>query len=144
MKKKNPIENITVLSRVARNASSQAIKEAFLAGVAIHYISDGKLFKQYPDGRKLLLKELPHQSIKLSQLLGVETDFQCSGGIANPGTGNGGKINLRKESTMVSSKNKMLSSFKESRVYRFFDKYFIVITCLSALLVFIWNIYFYI
>ncbi len=45
---------------------------------------------------------------------------------------------------MVNSKNKMLSLFKESKFYRFFDKYFIVITCLSALLVFMGNIYFYI
>lgn len=45
---------------------------------------------------------------------------------------------------MINSKNKMLSSFKESKFYRFFDKYFIVITCFSALLAFIWNICFYI
>ncbi|SXF08895.1 Uncharacterised protein [Klebsiella variicola] len=45
---------------------------------------------------------------------------------------------------MVNSKNKILSSFKESKFYRFFDKYFIVITCISALLVFMWNVYIYI
>ncbi len=45
---------------------------------------------------------------------------------------------------MVNSKDKMLSSFKESKFYRFFDKYFIAITCISALFVFVWNVYFYI
>lgn len=64
--KKNPLEDTAVLSRIAKKASQKAIKEVFRAGMAIHYISDGKLVKVYPDGRKECVKELNMESISLA------------------------------------------------------------------------------
>lgn len=55
--KKNPLEDTAVLSRIAQRASQKAIKEVFAAGMAIYYISEGKLIKAYPDGRKECVKE---------------------------------------------------------------------------------------
>ncbi|KHT17950.1 hypothetical protein [Pectobacterium brasiliense] len=64
--KKNPLEDTAVLSRIAQAASQKAIKEAFAAGMAIHYISEGKLVKAYPDGRKEYVKDLDIEPISLS------------------------------------------------------------------------------
>ncbi|WP_323641070.1 hypothetical protein [Pectobacterium polonicum] len=64
--KKNPLEDTTVLSRVAQRASQKAIKEAFAAGMTIHYISEGKLIKAYPDGTKEYVKDLNRESISLA------------------------------------------------------------------------------
>lgn len=64
--KKNPLEDTAVLSRIAQTASQKAIKEAFAAGMAIHYISEGKLIKEYSDGRKECVKELNMESISLA------------------------------------------------------------------------------
>lgn len=64
--KKNPLEDTAVLSRIAKKASQKAIKEAFSAGMAIHFISEGKLIKEYPDGRKECVKELNMESISLA------------------------------------------------------------------------------
>lgn len=69
MKKKNPLEDISVLSRVAKKASQKAIKEAFRDGMPIHYISDGKMIKENPDGRKECIKELDIKHIKIRDLL---------------------------------------------------------------------------
>ncbi|WP_323109728.1 hypothetical protein [Pectobacterium carotovorum] len=64
--KKNPLEDTAVLSRIAKKASQKAINEAFRAGMAIHYISDGKLIKAYPDGTKECVKDLNRESISLA------------------------------------------------------------------------------
>ncbi|MGI8464472.1 hypothetical protein [Pectobacterium punjabense] len=64
--KKNPLEDTAVLSRVAKKASQKAIKEVFRAGMAIHVISEGKLIKEYPDGRRECVKELNMESISLA------------------------------------------------------------------------------
>ncbi|GKW19625.1 hypothetical protein PEC302107_13540 [Pectobacterium araliae] len=56
--KKNPLEDTAILTRLARKASREAVKEAFKAGIAIHYISDGKLIREYPDGKKEYIKYL--------------------------------------------------------------------------------------
>ncbi|KHT36911.1 hypothetical protein [Pectobacterium carotovorum] len=64
--KKNPLEDTAVLSRVAQAASQKAIKEAFTAGMAIHCISEGKLVKVYPDGRKEYVKDLDIEPISLA------------------------------------------------------------------------------
>ncbi|WP_409161128.1 hypothetical protein [Pectobacterium sp. B2J-2] len=49
MKKKksthNPLEDTAILTRLARKTSQKAIKEAFQAGVAIHYIAEGKIVR---------------------------------------------------------------------------------------------------
>ncbi|MBG0751125.1 hypothetical protein Q7O_000588 [Pectobacterium carotovorum subsp. carotovorum PCCS1] len=59
MKKKkstrNPLEDSAILTRLARKASKNAIKEAFQAGVAIHYIAEGKIVREYPDGKKVII-----------------------------------------------------------------------------------------
>ncbi|MCH5052550.1 MULTISPECIES: hypothetical protein [Pectobacterium] len=67
--KKNPLQDTAVLSRIAQRASQNAIKEAFTAGIAIHYILEGKLIKAYPDGRKECVKELGMNPILLRELL---------------------------------------------------------------------------
>ncbi|WP_395303309.1 hypothetical protein R0L47_10260 [Pectobacterium polonicum] len=64
--KKNPLEDTAVLSRIAQTASQKAIKEAFAAGMAIHYISDGKLIKAYPNGTKECVNDLNRESISLA------------------------------------------------------------------------------
>ncbi|KHT07775.1 hypothetical protein RC91_00690 [Pectobacterium brasiliense] len=64
--KKNPLDDTAVLSRIAQAASQKAIKEAFAAGMAIHYISEGKLIKAYPDGRKECVKDLNIEPISLA------------------------------------------------------------------------------
>ncbi|MDG0800835.1 hypothetical protein [Pectobacterium polaris] len=64
--KKNSFEDTAVLSRIAQAASQKEIKEAFAAGMAIHYISEGKLIKAYPDGRKECVKDLKMESISLA------------------------------------------------------------------------------
>ncbi|XYQ53360.1 hypothetical protein ACS91J_16065 [Pectobacterium carotovorum] len=64
--KKNPLEDTAVLSRIAQAASQKAIKEAFAAGISIHYISEGKLIKAYPDGTKECVKELDMQPLSLA------------------------------------------------------------------------------
>ncbi|MCQ8231478.1 hypothetical protein [Pectobacterium carotovorum] len=55
-----------MLSRIAQAASQKAIKETFAAGMAIHYISEGKLIKAYPDGKKECVKDLNMESISLA------------------------------------------------------------------------------
>ncbi|PWC22822.1 hypothetical protein DDT52_00700 [Brenneria roseae subsp. roseae] len=59
MKKKkstrNPLEDTAILTRLARKASRKAIKEAFQSGVAIHYIAEGKIVREYPDGKKEII-----------------------------------------------------------------------------------------
>ncbi|WP_420065462.1 hypothetical protein [Pectobacterium colocasium] len=67
--KKNPLEDTAMLSRIAQAASQKAIKEAFAAGMAIHYISEGKQIKAHPDGRKECVKELGMNPILLRELL---------------------------------------------------------------------------
>ena len=69
MNKKNPLENTAVLSLIAKGASKKAIKEVFSSGMAIHYISEGKLIKEYYDGRKECIKELGIKNIRLCELL---------------------------------------------------------------------------
>ncbi|MEQ9878558.1 hypothetical protein ABRP92_11265 [Pectobacterium aroidearum] len=64
--KKNPLEDTAVLSRIAKNASQKAINEAFRAGMPIHCISEGKLVKVYPDGRKECIKDLNIEPISLA------------------------------------------------------------------------------
>ncbi|POD95318.1 hypothetical protein [Pectobacterium odoriferum] len=64
--KKNPLEDTAVLSRIAKKASQKAIKEAFAAGISIHYISEGKLIKVYPDGTKEYVKDLDIVPISLA------------------------------------------------------------------------------
>ncbi|KHS94498.1 MULTISPECIES: hypothetical protein [Pectobacterium] len=64
--KKNPLEDTAVLSRIAKNASQKAINEAFRAGMPIHSISEGKLIKEYPDGRKECVKTLDIVPISLA------------------------------------------------------------------------------
>ncbi|MBN3066273.1 hypothetical protein H5A21_19880 [Pectobacterium aquaticum] len=64
--KKNPLEETAVLSRIAKNASQKAINEAFRAGIPIHCISEGKLVKVYPDGRKERVKDLNIEPLSLA------------------------------------------------------------------------------
>ncbi|AOR61699.1 hypothetical protein [Pectobacterium wasabiae] len=64
--KKNPLEDTAVLSRVAKKASQKAISEVFRAGMPIHFISEGKLIKEYPDGRKECVKDLSMEPISLA------------------------------------------------------------------------------
>ncbi|QQG27116.1 hypothetical protein JFY74_13395 [Pectobacterium carotovorum] len=64
--KKNPLEDTVVLSRIAQAASQKVIKEAFAAGMAIHYISEGKLIKAYPDGTKECVKNLEMEPISFA------------------------------------------------------------------------------
>ncbi|MFP9528438.1 hypothetical protein [Pectobacterium brasiliense] len=64
--KKNPLEDTAVLSRIAKSASQKAINEAFKAGMPIHCISEGKLVKLYPDGRKECVKVLNMEPISLA------------------------------------------------------------------------------
>ncbi|MBE5212548.1 hypothetical protein IG611_09780 [Pectobacterium sp. A535-S3-A17] len=64
--KKNPLEETAVLSRIAKNASQKAINEAFRAGMAVHSISEGKLIKTYPDGRKECVKNLNIEPLSLA------------------------------------------------------------------------------
>ncbi|MEH0835407.1 hypothetical protein [Pectobacterium cacticida] len=64
--KKNPLEDMAVLSRIAKKALQKAIKAAFRAGIAIHSISEGKLIKEYPDGRKQCVKDLNMEPISLA------------------------------------------------------------------------------
>ncbi|MBN3209992.1 hypothetical protein H5A35_21590 [Pectobacterium brasiliense] len=64
--KKNPLEDTAVLSQIAKNASQKAINEAFKAGMPIHCISEGKLVKLYPDGRKECVKVLNMKPISLA------------------------------------------------------------------------------
>lgn len=64
--KKNPLEDTAVLSRIAKKASQKAINEAFRAGMAIHSISEGKLIKEYSDGRKECVKVLNMEPISLA------------------------------------------------------------------------------
>ncbi|MBE5204360.1 hypothetical protein IG612_17415 [Pectobacterium sp. FL60-S17] len=64
--KKNPLEETAVLSRIAKNASQKAINEAFRAGIPIHCISEGKLVKVYPDGRKECVKNLNIEPLSLA------------------------------------------------------------------------------
>ncbi|MBA5600992.1 hypothetical protein H1224_07945 [Pectobacterium aroidearum] len=64
--KENPLEDTAVLSLIAKKASQKAIKEAFRAGIAIHSISEGKLIKEYPDGRKEYVKNLNMEPISLA------------------------------------------------------------------------------
>lgn len=69
MKKKNPLEDTAVLSRIAQRASQKAIKEVFGAGMAIHYISEGKLIKAYPDGRKECVKILDVKPLSIASVV---------------------------------------------------------------------------
>ncbi|MEI3777159.1 hypothetical protein [Pectobacterium brasiliense] len=64
--KKNPLEDTAILSRIAQRASQKAINEAFKAGMPIHCISEGKLVKLYPDGRKECVKDLNIEPISLA------------------------------------------------------------------------------
>lgn len=52
---RNPLEDTAILTRLAQEASRKAIKEAFQAGVAIHYIAEGKIVREYPDGKKEII-----------------------------------------------------------------------------------------
>ncbi|MFJ5453003.1 hypothetical protein ACIPT4_08140 [Pectobacterium jejuense] len=64
--KKNPLEDTAMLSRIAKNASQKAINEAFRAGMVIHSISEGKLMKEYSDGRIECVKDLNIEPISLA------------------------------------------------------------------------------
>lgn len=67
--KNNPLEDTAVLSQIAQQASKKAIKEIFSAGMTIYYIAEGKLIKEYPDGRKESIKELSIKPMRLCELL---------------------------------------------------------------------------
>lgn len=69
MKKKNPLEDISVLSRVAKKASQKAIKETFDSGNAIYYILEGQIIKEYPDAKKEYIKKSDVKSMKLRKIL---------------------------------------------------------------------------
>lgn len=60
MKKYKPLEEATIddIQRMAKKASQQAIREAKTLGVTITYLENDKIYKEFPDGTRKVIKKI--------------------------------------------------------------------------------------